>query len=847
MIEMKLQLFLIAFITGLSVISADFAVSAALDSNTVAAGEVVKLTFTMNRQPDSRIQLPPLDNGRWLTNMSSQGTRIVNGEVTHTLSVGVLPEHSGTLTIPPITFSAGGETAETREIVARVVPPEEKTVSTRKSGNSSEMTLGEAIQGSISIPGDRTSYYVGEEIPLELRLLVHSGAPVRSLGYPELSGMADAVFSDFPNQENRRFAEPRRQHRIIDGREYVEFIFRTAFRIMKPGRVTPEASCIVGIVQRSQNRHPLGFPFDDDDFFSNFFSGIGQETTPYEVKFQPLEHPVEIKPLPPAPAGAANLRLIGNWRMSAQLSRPSARVGEPIELLIELRGDSSGESVNAPALKFPGFRVYPPEVRKSFGTVELRYALIPLESGEKELRAAFAIFDSAAGEYRISDFKLQLPVSPGEVPAGNATIDDAGAGTAIPEPAVAEAPKPPPREQPFWQKSYAGSPVLLPLWRNQLVWMLIFVVGGPVAGIVIEIFARRREKLANDPALRARRERARKLPELLKKLNRESVGEDLLRGSIVPFLAEAMELPPGTTAAELAEHLDDPELRRLFLDSDAAGFRPEQQYAPDGVRFSPETLRKLRRLLKKFSAVILLISALPIAANALEIDNSAFSAGEFQRAADDYRRQLGRSAAQPELLYNLGGAAWQLNDLPTARWAFNRALLLAPGDHETRENLNLVNRKLLQPEEGATTTLAELLRTTVNRLRPDHYLLIAAAAFALLCIGVGLRRSFSRGWLISAAALLGLVMVASLFIAGFQCRDAYDPRRATVITPSLELRSLPSSGAGKIEAAIPGGASVLVLDRNGDWLRIRVNGRDGWAKKSDIGMLLPEGLFGGNE
>ena len=123
MIEMKLQLFLIAFITGLSVISADFAVSAALDSNTVAAGEVVKLTFTMNRQPDSRIQLPPLDNGRWLTNMSSQGTRIVNGEVTHTLSVGVLPEHSGTLTIPPITFSAGGETAETREIVARVVPP----------------------------------------------------------------------------------------------------------------------------------------------------------------------------------------------------------------------------------------------------------------------------------------------------------------------------------------------------------------------------------------------------------------------------------------------------------------------------------------------------------------------------------------------------------------------------------------------------------------------------------------------------------------------------------------------------------------------------------------------------
>ena len=383
----------------------------------------------------------------------------------------------------------------------------------------------------------------------------------------------------------------------------------------------------------------------------------------------------------------------------------------------------------------------------------------------------------------------------------------------------------------------------LPLIRNRIGWILLFLLGGPLAAILIEWRCRRRERLEHDPEFARRTALRKKLPQLLRQLRGDGDVAPVLREEAVPYLAEALHLPPGAGAAEVARKLDDPELAGLFDSLEAESFKPV------GGERSPVVLtQKLRsrlvNLLKRVSLFALSILALTaVAAQVSSTFNAAFEKGDFKAAAAGYEKQLNPAAPAPNVLYNLASAHYRLGDLPRARLGFEQAHLLAPRDSETLENLNLVNRKLVLPEIGTAGTPKALLTWCRDRLRPDDYLTIAAAMFAVLCLTFGLRRTLRRNTLIVVESVATVLLMLSLAAATAQAVGPYNPDQAIIIGSTLELRTLPTAASGRVEATIPGGSTAFVVERRGDWVRLRVNGRDGWAPADQVKLIFPGGIL----
>lgn len=829
----------------------------------VSVGGRVEFTLTVKGNGEPRInELPDLTNGRWLPSSTGRSYQNFNGNISVSYTIPILATHEGELIVPAFDVVIDGKTVRTTPGSVQVLPPSEKPVASAYPEDG-VLTLDEAVFGRITVPDERRTFYVGEEIPLNLELYIRNGIQAQPTAYPEIGGLDNAVFRDYSavNPEQRKFDRPYQRRATLDGAAYTAVIFPTAFQAVATGKLTPTARESVAIADENNRRRRRMPSMFDDDFFDSFFNQ--PRMTPYDIDFQPGPT-LEIRPLPPPPAACHYLGLIGQWEIQASFDRDAARVGEPVTLRIEAEGTGSPELLSAPKLEFPGFRAYPPEVKKAkAGTrnrIEIQYVLIPLREGEESLELQLATFNPANGAYRTEKFSFTLPVAPGTAPAAaavySATNEDA-ATTAIRKSADAEPDAPAPvREELFYQKEHAAGDVAFPLYRNYLLWMVLAFFGGPAAALALLHHDRKMRKLADDPAFAERQALLRQRGTLLRRLRKETNQEalrEIIRQQALPMLAEYYHLPHGASAGEIADHVEDPELRELLNKLEASSF--QFGGGTGTVEISATQTGALRRILKKL-ALLLTVFALPMLqleaaqpnedTNPMEAGNTAFAAGDFAAAENAYLNAAGKSAvniADPHLLYNLGGASYRQGNLPMARYYFSRAHLLAPRDSETLENLNLVNRKLLQSEEGTTGTPLELAAWCRDRFRPDEYLLIAALAWAVLWVAIGCRNHFSKTTLRTVETVAACVLLLALAAAFSQMRGPYSSTRAVVTGKDLSLRSLPTGASGKIEVTVPGGSSARILDTRDGWVRVEVNGRDGWAPSDRVKSIIPEGLF----
>ena len=819
----------------LAVFAEKFEIETVFTPAVVTAGEPVEIVLISNKRGDLKFELPEITGGRWLRNYvsSSTQTSIVNGVVSTTVrrTIPIMTEKPGVITVPAFTVTCGRETARTRELVIKVLSSADRPES------AGEFSPPEPT-GVMDVPAGGRSFYAGEEIPLVLSLRIPAGVEVRELSYPEITGLGSGVLADFSksNPRSRFFAPPTQHRRVIGNQECTEVVFRTAFRGLKPETVTPEAAATLGIVHRTRRRTPRSM--FDDDFFDGFFSNSSARVVPRQVHFKFEGGKIDILPLPSPPAGAEYLKLVGPWRIGVKLGSASARVGEPVELVVTLTGGGQGETLEAPALHLAGFRVYPPEVKRHPDRIEIKYALIPLETGERKISPAFSVFDPAAGKYVVCRRELILPVSPGNAAPAVTVSSAAPADKEKAAPAVEPEKKQPApeRQELFYQKNAPGHAVELPLLRNQLPQVIGVLAVGAVLGVLLKLRSRRRARELNDTSFRRKNELHHHLKDVIAELKAAGFAPEKVRETAVPFLAESMGLAPGATPEELAEKIDDGELAGWLRALNASGFAPGSSAADAAP--TPRRVRSLVRALKRYGIFVLALAGFALQAGF----NSAFDKGDYAQAEREYARFVTRDRWSANALYNLGAVHFMKNDLPRARLCFMRALLLAPRDAETLENLNLVNRKLMQSEVGSTSTPGELLVWCRDRLRPDQYVLLAAVFAALLLILAGWDmggNSSCRAWAAGVCAALLLLAVVS---AVSQMAGPYSRDRAVVVARELQLRTLPVA-AGKVETTLPGGGTAQIVDSRDGWSRIKINGRDGWVESARIERIFPEGLW----
>lgn len=797
----------------------------------VTVGEPVEIILISNKRGSLSFDLPKLNGGVWLRNYVSTSTQtsIVNGVVSTSVrrTIPIMTEKVGALTVPAFTVRCGKESVKTRELVIKVLAASDKAAA---PGISVPDPIGE-----ISVPVKGRTFYVGEEIPLLLSLFLPVGLEVRELSYPELSGLENAVLTDYSkvNPRNRFFAPPAERRRVINNQEYTEILFRTSFRALKTGEITPGAAVSAGIVQRSQSRTSRGM--FDDDFFDGFFSNGSTRIVPRRISFKFNGKNIAVKALPPPPQACDYLNLVGSWSIAVKLGSTTAKVGEPVELTVTLTGSGSGETLSAPQLQIPGFRIYPPEVKKYADRIEIKYALIPLVTGEKKFAPAFAFFDPLSQKYVVTDRELVLPVSPGvSAPAAVVSAPERTSEKAAvkPEAKVQKIE----RNELFYQKSNPGKMLQLPLIRNQITGIVIVLSAGILLGVLAKLYNYRKEKELTDDSFRLKRELRHQLKDLLADLKKHEYSADKVRETAVPFLAQAVGLAPGATPEQVAEKIDDPELAAWLKALNFSGFMPGSGSADASP--TQARIRSLLKTLKRYAVWLIVFSSVSLSG----AFNTAFDQGKFSEARKEYSKFISSEQCSADALYNLGAVYYMENDLPRARLCFMRALLLAPRDGETLENLNLINRKLMLEEVGRTSTPGELLLWCRDRLRPDQYWFLTACAIAVLLTAAGFwKKNVSVLWYWIAGVSAGAVII---FVAAgvTQEKSLYNSAHAVVVSKNVKLYTLPVAGA-KVEATFQGGESAFIVESHDGWSRIKINGRDGWCKSKDIESVFPGGIW----
>jgi len=379
----------------------------------------------------------------------------VTRSIKHTYTV--LPQKEGTFTIPALAIDAGGKKLATQPLTL--------TVSNAPGGGSGGAQENKIALAEWVLP--KSMGYVGEAIPVELRLYVASQIRWDMRQLPSLSGEGFTV-ATMPKPVVNKVTK--------DGSEYDLVVFKTAITPVKAGKLTLPATDVNTLMVLPQKRNqrprlPDGFPdMFNDQIFNNAFAQQQQ------VTIRPDAVELEIKPLPLEGKPKDFSGAVGQFTLETKAAPLRVRAGDPVTITAVVKGVGSFDRMNAPTIaEEPGWRIYPPsgkfkaddEVGIS-GAKTFDIAAIP-ETAKTELPVVtFSFFNPSTEKYETLTADrgaLVVESAPASIPA-----PVVAAATPSGTPVATPAPKP--NDIQYIRVdagSWGGS--FDPIWRTRDFWL----------------------------------------------------------------------------------------------------------------------------------------------------------------------------------------------------------------------------------------------------------------------------------------------------------------------------------------------------------------------------------------
>ncbi len=316
---------------------------------------------------------------------TSTQVSIINGELT-TQGVFVYslePLREGGLVIGPISVNIDGQIYQTDPIDIRVI-----------SGASSApivptSELPETFQGQdffVEAEIDNPTPYPGQQIIYTFRFYKAMWVPL--IEQPDYQPPS---FTNFRGQAI--LSQPIYNNITARGKEYIVAEIRTALFPANLGQVTIDPARIV--------IPKINFPYD-----------LVLETEPVRIEVQSL----------PDGAPADFNRAVGQFEISARLSRNQGLVGEPISLFLEIKGPGNIENFIPPLPQLPNWRFFnitpstTTEIRGQilYSTYHIERLMVPDQPGDYTLPSInFSYFDPKDVAYHtISTNPIPITIQP---------------------------------------------------------------------------------------------------------------------------------------------------------------------------------------------------------------------------------------------------------------------------------------------------------------------------------------------------------------------------------------------------------------------------------------------------
>lgn len=811
---------------------------------------------------------------------TSSSVSIVNGKVSKSSKTSftyiLLPKKTGSFTLPAATASVKGETISSRAVTIQVV----QDGSNKQSSGSSSSSGSNRSSGGSGSSSSRETASTGDEVFMRLNLSktnVVVGEPITATltlyQRTNIVGFENARFPSFDgfwSQETETPSNIEFHRESLGDNIYNAAVLRRYVIIpQKSGNMTIDPAEIVCLINVLRPGRSSGSIFDS--FFGEEYVTVKKRVTtrPVTVKVSPL----------PAGAPASFSGGVGNYSISARLSKDSLKVHDAASLIVTVSGKGNVSLIEAPKLSFPpDFETYDVKTSQNTdksgtsGSKTFEYPFIPRSYGNFTLPPLkYSYYDVNSKKYAtVSTDSLRIKVAKGNQAATTAlepgqtalTVDRKGVKNLGEDIRFIRT------KAPSFAES-KGFFVARPAY-----WIILALMA--LAAVIVWLSMRKAAAMRADvrgtknrKATKMALKRLKLAGDFMSKGLQTAFYEELHR-ALLGFVSDKLSMDMADQnkeniasaltsrgiseglATEFTDLLDACEYARYAPSTGSEEMSAHYQKAVDVITAIDSNMKKTTTSHGATALLIALTLMIPSLANA-EPQNypdslwnegvAAYSAGRWNDAAEAWEGIYDAGIRGPEIYYNLASAYFKLGETGKAVLFYERALKADPSNKDIRYNLEFVRGTTQDriedvPEFILTTWIKKVKYLFSSDFWAVLSLLFFAATLALLLLfllgsSTGARRT---GFFTGIAALL--IAILCFAAAASQNADALRNDEAIVMRPVSSVKSSPSSDAAKDLFILHEGTKVKLLDEVGGWMNIELSdGRQGWIATKDIEII----------
>ena len=840
--------------------------------NVVAADEQFNVTFIIEgEEKSSDFAWEPGEDFQLLWGPQqgrSTSVQMINGKTTKsvqtTYSYVLRPVKTGKFTLARASAKVKGQDIYSQPTTIEVVASGSSSSSSSGGQSSSQGSSQSARQSQSGVVQDddiflvlnlsRSDVVVGEPITATIKLYQRVNiAGFESASFP--------TFNGFWSQELEAPTNIEFSRETYDGQIYNSALLRKFILIPQQQgavKIDPaELICLVNVRVSSAGTSIF------DGFFDDY------RTVRKKVASKPVT--VNVKPLPagaPASFGGG----VGEFTISAKLSKDTLKTHEAASLLVTVSGRGNVSLLETPKVNFPpDMEVYDTKISDRIdkgglaGSKVYEFPFIPRSHGDFIIEPIkYSYYDVSKKMY----VTLETPAIPVTVERGNES--DAG-GVLISG------------SQPKDVRNLASdirfintkAPGLSAkgkfLVGSGAFWIILVLIAAAAAACWFSLrkLAARRADVVGTKNRKATKMALKRLQlaNTFLKQNLYTAFYEELHKALLGFISDKLNIPVAELSRDrIAESLKEGNVEESSIDTfisilDACEFA---RYAPDAgheameahyksaldVISSIDSNMKAKKTAPKGAVMaVLMLLAVSFSASAQEKDyvdslwdaaNLAYVEGRWADAISDYQMISSMGLESASLYCNTGDAFFKDGNVPMAILYYERALKLDPSYDDARYNLDLLNSTIQDRIDPVPEFVLKAWAREICYIMDSNAwtvcffvlfaLTLAMALLFLLAPTVGGRRTgFFTG------IVLLLLAVFSLCFSVWQKNDYMKAEGAIVMRPVTSVKSSPSAEASKDLFILHEGTKVKIIDQVGSWNNIELaDGRQGWIPSGDI-------------
>ena len=496
------------FLTGaLAARADDVQVSAAVSDNTTDTGQSVDFTITVNGATEATVPENINVDGLTITYVGpNTQTQIMFGSgfgsgshvqrsVIHTYSV--VPQRPGDFVIPSQQVVVDGKTYTTRPLELKVGGTASAGGGGNNGGGGGSATSdgnGPLYYAEFVLPRD--SAYIGEALPIEIRLYVDARVRAQLEEQPEITAEGCTV---------QKITKPAQSQVSRNGREYVMVTYKTAVTAATAGKIKLGPVTVQAVAQlpQARQRRRSGGPFDDPMFQNPFFDDAFRMMSPPQqitIRGEPVE--LQVNPLPANGQPHSFAGAVGNFALTTGVKPTMVEAGDPVTITAKITGRGDFDRVTAPQIVDPtGWKTYPPSGKFEgdddvgiSGSKTFQMAVIPETAKTASPTLEWSYFDPIKEQYvtltgQGTPIKVEGEPQAAAAPVAVQQAAQPTPGSATPDILYIRA------ESTGWGKTFQ------PMYANRIFWE---AQGAPLVALLAFVGLKIARKRSSDDEARQR-------------------------------------------------------------------------------------------------------------------------------------------------------------------------------------------------------------------------------------------------------------------------------------------------------------------------------------------------------